>query len=110
VILTDLEIDPKEFERRTGWAIKPQGACKDVRCVPLPKDRTLTAEVLSERLGMPLVHDPDNNLYALGPESGGRALASAEATDFTLPDWRGDGFALSSLRGQKVLIVCWASW
>jgi hypothetical protein len=110
MILTSLEIDPKEFERRTGWAIKPQGACKDVRCVPLPKDGPLTAEVLSERLGMPLVHDADNALYALGPESGGRALTSAEATDFTLPDWRGNDFTLSSLRGQKALLLCWASW
>jgi peroxiredoxin len=49
-------------------------------------------------------------LYALGPESGGRALASAEGPDFTLPDWRGGELTLSSLRGQKVLILSWASW
>jgi hypothetical protein len=109
VILTSLEIDPEELERRTGWAIKPQGACKDVRCVPLPKG-PLTAEVLEERLGMPLVHDEETDLYALGPESGGRALASAEASDFALPDWRGEEFLLRDLRGQKVLLVCWASW
>jgi hypothetical protein len=110
VILTSLEIDPKEFEQRTGWAIKPEGACKDVRCVPLPKDAPLTAEVFEERLGMPLVHDPDIGLYALGPESGGRALASAEAPDLVLPDRRGEPFELRGLRGQKVLILSWASW
>ena len=110
MILTSLEIDPKEFEARTGWAFKPQGACKDVRCVPLPKDEPLTATTISERLGMPLVHDPEVGLWALGPESGGRALTSAEATDFTLPDWRGEDFMLSSLRGQKVLLLSWASW
>jgi len=109
VILTNLEIDPAELERRTGWAIKPQGACKDVRCVPLPGG-PLTATVLEERLGMPLVHDEETGLYALGPESGGRALASAEAPDFTLPDWRGEEFRLNDLRGRKVLLVCWASW
>ena len=113
MILTELEIDPAEFERRTGWAIKPQGACKDVRCVPLPyrlPDGRVHASVLSERLGMPLVTDEATGLSALGPESGGRALASAEAPDFTLPDWHEEEFRLSSLRGPKVLLVCWASW
>ena len=113
MILTDLEIDPAEFERRTGWAIKPQGACKDVRCVPIPDrlpDGRIPASVLSERLGMPLVTDEKTGLSALGPESGGRALASAEAPDLTLPDWHEEEFRLGSLRGQKVLLVCWASW
>ena len=113
MILTELEVDPKKFEQRTGWAIKPQGACKDVRCVPIPDrlpDARISASVLSERLGMPLVTDEDTGLSALGPESGGRALASAEAPDFTLPDWRGEEFRLSGLEGQKVLLVCWASW
>ncbi len=31
MILDTLEIDPGEFARRTGWQIKPQGACKHVR-------------------------------------------------------------------------------
>jgi len=113
VILTSLDVDPGELERRTGWAIKPQGACKDVRCVPLPDrlpDGRVDARVLSERLGMPLVHDEEAGLYALGPESGGRALTSAEATDFTLPDWQDGELTLSELRGQKVLLICWASW
>ena len=109
MILTNLEIDPAELERRTGWAIKPQGACKDVRCVPLPEG-PITAQVLEERLGMPLVHDEETDLFALGPESGGRALASADAPDFALPDWRGNAFRLRDLRGRKVLLVCWASW
>ena len=109
MILTSLDIDKDELERRTGWAVTPEGACKDARCVPLP-DGPLDARVLSERLGMPFVHDEPTGLYALGPESGGRALASATAPDFTLPDWRGEEFALSTLRGQKILLVCWASW
>ena len=113
MILTELEVDPAEFERRTGWAIKPQGACKDVRCVPIPDrlpDGRIDARVLSERLGMPLVEDEATGLSALGPESGGRALASAEAPELVLPDWQGGEFRLSELQGQKVLLVCWASW
>jgi cytochrome oxidase Cu insertion factor (SCO1/SenC/PrrC family) len=59
---------------------------------------------------MPLVHDEAHGLWALGPESGGRALTTAVVPDITLPDRNGNPFSLSSLRGQKVLLVAWASW
>ena len=48
--------------------------------------------------------------YALGPESGGRVLASAVCPEIRLPDLDGREFALSSLRGRKVVLVAWASW
>jgi hypothetical protein len=112
MIITTLRIDPKEFEQRTGWAIKPEGACKGDICVPLPASGGdgLDARVLSDRLGMPLVEDAANGLWALGPESGGRALTAAEAPDLVLPDLGGNEFQLRSLRGQKVLLLAWASW
>jgi hypothetical protein len=111
MILTDTAVDPAELHRRTGWEVKPQGACKGDACVPLPPG-PLTAEALSERLGMPLVHDEEHGLWALGPETAitGRALTSAVAPELTLPDLDGNPFSLSSLRGQKVLLVAWASW
>jgi hypothetical protein len=59
---------------------------------------------------MPLVHDDDTGVWCLGPEALGRALTTAQAPDLILPDYRGNPFALSSLRGQKVLLVAWASW
>ena len=41
----------------------------------------------------------------------GHALASAEAPELELPDLRtGELFRLSSLRGQKVMLLAWASW
>ncbi len=116
MILSSLNIDPEQFQARTGWAIKPHGACKGEACVPLPehvwRDGQLDAQVLSERLGMPLVNDPVNGVWALGPEFSitGRALTTAIAPDLTLPDVDGNDFKLSSLRGQKVLLVTWASW
>jgi hypothetical protein len=112
VILTSLEIDPGAFERATGWALKPQGACKGEVCVPLlAKPDDVDATVLSDRLGMALVHDEKHGVWALGSETiGGRALSTAEASDFTLPDWKGGSFTLSSLRGQKVFLLAWASW
>ena len=109
------EIDPTELEQRTGWAIKPEGACKGDVCVPLPSVRqgtsALTAEVLSQRLGMPLVGDEQRNVWVLGPStSTGRALQTAQAPDIELPDVDGNPFKLSSLHGRKAIVVAWASW
>lgn len=112
MILDQLIIDPAELTRRTGWQIKPEGACKDEICVPLPPMPTqgVDARILAERLNMPLLHDKKHALWALGPESGGHILNSAVAPEIVLPDLDGQPFALSSLRGQKVLLVAWASW
>jgi hypothetical protein len=112
VILTSLELDRPQFERATGWALKPQGACKGEICVPLlAKPEDVDATVVSERLGMALVRDEKHGVWALGSETiGPSVLSTAQASDFTLPDWRGNEFTLSSLRGQKVFLLAWASW
>jgi hypothetical protein len=114
VILTSLDVDPDELERRTGWTMKPEGACKGDVCVPVSDDAVTSGRVsvarLAERLRMPLLRDETHGLWALGPESGGRALTTAEAPELVLPDRHGNPFALSSLRGRKVLLVAWASW
>ena len=60
---------------------------------------------------MAVVHDSAAGLYGIGPESlGGRALVSAEAPELVLDDLDGREFRLSSLRGQKVLLVAWAPY
>ena len=114
MILRTLEIDSTDFESRTGWTIKPEGACKGAVCVPRPAGTAsgakLDAHMLSERLGMPLIHDAEAKVWCLGPEAMGRALTTARAPDLMLPDYQGKQFHLSSLRGQKVLIVTWSSW
>jgi hypothetical protein len=112
VILESLEVTPEELRARTGWELKPEGLCKADRCVPLPDGDgdTMDVSMLADRLGMALVHDAEHALWALGPESGGRALLTAELPDVSLPDRHGDPFSLSSLRGTKVLLVAWASW
>jgi hypothetical protein len=117
VILEELAVDAVVFEARTGWAIKPQGACKGEVCVPMPgslrlADGRLDPRVLAERLGMPLVTDESRGVWALGPETAvtGRSLTTAVAPELVLPDADGNPFRLSSLRGQKVLLVAWASW
>jgi hypothetical protein len=112
MILDRLEVRPADLALRTGWHLEPEGACKGDRCVPLPTPRVglLDVRVLAERLGMALVHDSSHGLWALGPESGERALLSAEMPALTLPDRDGNPFSLSSLRRSKVLLLAWASW
>ncbi|MDQ6649972.1 MAG: hypothetical protein M3Z02_07655 [Actinomycetota bacterium] len=114
MIAEALYVDEQVVSEQTGWLLKPEGACKGERCVPLPagsrRDGQVDVRVLSERLRMPLVHDEQRGLWALGPESGGHALTDAEAPDLVLPDLAGQPVALSSLRGRKVLIAAWASW
>jgi hypothetical protein len=112
VIVSSLHVGLDEIARGAGWEIKPEGACKDVRCVPLPDGAVVDGKVdiraFAERLGMGTV-DGDG-VWALGPASGGHALASAELPGITLPDRNGRPFSLGSLRGTKVLLLAWASW
>src|SRR5437763_9392016 len=117
MLLTALTVDRAELATRTGWSLKPEGACKAEVCVPLPaeartSDGRVNVEVVAERLGMPLVRHERADLWALGPETRvtGRALTTAVAPELTLPDVNGKPFTLSSLRGQKVVMVTWASW
>jgi hypothetical protein len=109
VIVDSLELDREEFARGTGWALEPEGACKGDVCVPLGDAESLQA--VAERLGMAFVRDTAQGLWALGPASvGGRALTSAQAPELELPDLDGRPFKLSSLRGQKVVLVAWAPY
>lgn len=112
MILETLEVERTEFERRTGWSFQAQGACKGDVCVPMPipGGDSINVRVAAETLNMPLIHDEASGLWCLGPEAGGHALTTAEAPDLVLPDVHGDAFRLDSLRGQKVLLVAWASW
>jgi len=112
MILDSLTVTNDAFRDSTGWAIKPQGACKAEMCVPLGGlgGDEFDVTPIAERLGMAIVHDEARGLWALGPDSVGQVLKSAEAPDLTLPEWKGGEFKLSSLRGQKVFVLAWASW
>jgi hypothetical protein len=101
------------FEAESGWRFKPEGACKGEVCIPLgdvPAEQ-LDAVAMAEVLGLPVVEESNQNLIAIGPESiGARALTTALAPDVVLPDLDGKPFALSSLRGQKILVYAWAPY
>ena len=117
MLTTSLDVETSAYEAASGWHIRPEGACKGDVCVPLTDDvrsadgTSLRLDKLAERIGAPLVHDEARGLYAIGPSTvTGRALTTAEAPELELPDLDGNVLRLSSLRGQKVLLVAWASW
>ncbi len=118
VILHDLSVDEHEFANRTGWAIKPEGACKAEVCVPLPPEvrarRRPARRHGARRNGSACRSSPTrpHGVWALGPETAvtGKVLTSAVAPELELPDADGNPFKLSSLRGKKVVLVSWASW
>lgn len=103
-------LDAAALQRVTGWELKPEGLCRDDRCVPFPHDDRIDLQAVADSLGMPLVHDEDHRLWALGPEGGGRFLSDARFPDVTLPDIDGEDFSFSSRLGRKVVMVAWASW
>ena len=114
MVLERPEVDRAALAARTGWEIKPEGACKADRCVPLPDapaDGPIDARMLSERLGMALVSDESHGLWALGPgvRTAGRCCRR-EMPDLELPDRNGRPFSLRSLRGTRFVMVAWASW
>jgi len=112
MILEKFEVGHEEFAQRTGWVIKPEGACKEEVCIPLPafSGSTMDVRMLAERLRMPLIRDEAHGLWCLGPEATSNVLATARAPELRLPEWRGGFFTLNSLRGTKVLLLTWASW
>jgi hypothetical protein len=113
MLLRSLHVAKSEFESGTGWTLKPEGACQGQVCIPLsqPAGDLVDVASIARDMAMPLVASEEHRLWALGPAAvGSRALASAEAPDFKLPDLDGNPFSLSSLRGQKVLLYAWAPY
>src|SRR6185436_13566375 len=91
MILDHLDPTADEFASGTGWQLKPEGACRAEVCVPLPRnarrgDGRVDVPVVASALGMALVHSEAHRAWAIGPVSGGRALATAVVPEITLPD------------------------
>ncbi len=113
-------LPPERLEEATGWALKPEGMCRDDICVPLPPGREaefvqagrFNLAAFAEHMGQPIVRDDAANLVVVGEAGAERhsRLASLEAPDFALPDLEGNIHRLSDHRGKKILLVTWASW
>ncbi len=113
-----------DLTRATRFVLKPQGACLDEFCVPIPKSRAaaflrgagsqklFNLTELARTLKQPAIHDEANSIWLFGsrPESLLEVANTLEAPDFTLPDWKGASRSLHEFRGKRVLLVTWASW
>ena len=120
----DVWITLKDLTRATGFAVKPQGVCREELCFPIPKARkaqfinkqgSVTWFNLSEfarLLKQPVAADAKNATWYFGPrpEAQNGYVATLEAPNFTLPDVNGKTHSLSDFRGKKVLLITWASW
>jgi len=117
MLLHELTIPRAAFEAGTGWTLEPEGACRGDVCIPLRDDvfvgdgLQVDVAAVARLMQLPLVTDDEHGVSALGPWAGtGHALVSAEAPELVLPELDGSEFRLSSLRGQKVLILSWAPY
>ena len=111
MIVDSLDITAEAFETATGWAIKPEGACKGDVCVPLDRSGDFDAVATANRLRMAIVPNEAAGLWAIGPASlGDRALTTAVAPELVLNDLNGHEFRLSHLRGKKVVLVSWSPY
>jgi hypothetical protein len=118
-----LWITTVDLKRATGFALKPQGVCRDELCFPLPKSREqefvqkssgktwFDLMAFARLVHQPVAHDEALATWYFGLRSDQRqGLSSLRAPDFTLPDLNGKTHSLSDFRGKKVLLLTWASW
>jgi len=111
-------IDADSLTRATGWALKPEGLCRDDVCVPvrdrdaLVRNGRIDLRRFAATLGRPFALEPTAALAVLGegPDTVGTQLASLTAPPFTLPDLDGNPVALADFAGRKRLLIAWASW
>ena len=127
----NLWLTTSDLTAASGFVLKPQGACLDELCVPIPKAREASflrdAKPVNQRvkrvkyfnlselartLHQPSVHDAASQTWLFGarPEAQMRYVNTLEAPNFTLADWKGSQRSLSDFRGKKVLLITWASW
>ncbi len=115
MLVQSLNLPIEAVASGTGWKVRPEGACKGELCVPLPEGSVNGDRVdvlaLAARLGMAVIEDQANGRWAVGPETfSGKALATTEAPDLQLESFDGRPFALSSLRGTRMVLVAWAPY
>ncbi len=120
----DLWLTTSDLTRASRFVLKPEGACLDELCVPIPKGREraflrrsrgadyFNLAELARVLRQPIARAETSQIWLFGPrpEAQMKVLETLEAPDFTLPDWKGAPRSLRDFRGKKVLLITWASW
>jgi hypothetical protein len=111
---SDLWVRAADLPRINDFTLKPQGACRQDVCIPVPKElkngEWFNLTGFARRTGEAVVSD--TNVWSFGeiPVMGGRYLSSRMAPDFAVPDRQGKIVRLSDFRGKKALVITWASW
>ena len=105
-----------DLPRVNGFEVKPQGACRDDVCIPIPKDMTrgeyFNLSAFARKVGQSAVADTTYRVWSFGeiPAIHGVYLNTRISPDFAVPDRKGRVVRLSDFRGKKVIVVTWASW
>ena len=114
---TRVRVSAADLNRATGWELKPEGVCAGEICVPVPPGATWSAgdsfnlSAFARHIGLAEATDEEQGIAAYEAPRGRRGGPdTVEAPDFTLPDLDGNLHSLSDYRGQKVLLLTWASF
>jgi hypothetical protein len=111
----DLWVRKADLKKINDFEVKPQGACREDMCIPIPKNLKsgdwFNLSGFARKTGETVIKD-DSGVYSFGeiPLVRGAFYNSRVAPDFAVPDRKGRVVHLSDFRGKKVLVVTWASW
>ena len=112
MILDRLDIDADAFHGRHRLGDQAGGRVQGRGVRPARADAGFDLAAAADRLGMALVHDDEHGAVGVGAVVVGVAGRSSPPRhpSSSLDDLDGNEFHLSSLRGQKVLLVAWAPY
>lgn len=111
-------IDPDQLVTAIGWRLEPEGLCRGDRCAPVRNQELLftgdriNLAAVAGAVGRPALLDEEEQLVVLPMPGAERrnALRALHAAPFVLPDLDGTARELEEWRGQKKLLVAFASW
>ena len=90
-----LWIQKSDLPRINGFEIKPQGACREDICIPIPRGMmrgaTFNLAAFAQRVGQKVIARPAERVWSLGeiPVVRGSFLEGRMAPDFAVPDRSG---------------------
>ena len=107
-----------DFEKATGWVLKPEGLCKGDICYSvrnydeLSDGVNIDLAVFAKLTNQSLVFDREYEVAALGELAPTRAksMSTLNAPDFRLPDIHGKQVSFSDFNRRKRLLLAWSSW
>jgi hypothetical protein len=117
----DLWLPIEGLPSAIGWDVRPEGVCAGDTCVPVPPgatwwdDDSFNVSAFARHIGLAEAADAERGVVAYvvpsdrGADAPGGSV-SVEAPDFTLPDLDGNLHSLSDYRGDKVVLLTWASF